>query len=167
MQQVTLHFGEFQNMQQKRRYIRFIFKRGNADVDFEEKWNTLSREILLRKNKIVEGKIINYYIFSKEQILPNKLLTNKLFLLPYTSPIIDMCLADPWISIAATNYVLFIHAYQPMDYFQHESKVLPLKLCVHPKNSSLLLILHREGISCFKLFDKIVALQSVCFTSFL
>jgi hypothetical protein len=34
MQQVTLHFGEFQSMQQKRRYIRFTFKREIAYADF-------------------------------------------------------------------------------------------------------------------------------------
>ncbi len=64
---------------------------------------------------------------------------------------IDLCLADPWVAIAATNYVLFIHAYQPMDYFEYISKVVPLKLCMHKKNSTLLLILHKEGISCYKL----------------
>lgn len=53
MQQVTLHFGEYQIMQQKRRYIRFVFKRDVSDSEFEEKWSTLSREILLRKDKIV------------------------------------------------------------------------------------------------------------------
>lgn len=34
MQQVTLHFGEYQSMQQKRRYIKFIFKRKLVDAEF-------------------------------------------------------------------------------------------------------------------------------------
>jgi hypothetical protein len=67
----------------------------------------------------LEGNILNYYLMSRQQLLPNEEQTGKLFLLPNNESITDMLIANQWIIVAAESYIMFVHSERPMEYFHH------------------------------------------------
>lgn len=71
MGKVKDFFGEYRSLIQRRRYLCFTFTRSKFDAAFKRKWESTQQEIMLRKNRIIEGKVLNYYLMSKRQILEN------------------------------------------------------------------------------------------------
>ena len=67
MKRMRLNFGDYDAFDQKRKYMKFTFKKDKHDLLFKSKYESINREIFIpnyNKNK-VENKIINYYIISK------------------------------------------------------------------------------------------------------
>lgn len=96
--------------------MEFKFKKEKNDLFFKNRYDSINKEIFIPNynKKQIENKIINYYIISKQPFLPLQQEICKLFVLPYQSQIIDFLQEDPWIIVAASKYVIFLHNYYPM-----------------------------------------------------
>lgn len=142
MRQVFATFGEFIAIVQKRRHLKLTFRRGVGEHGFWEQWREVTREILIRRESLLEGRVLSYYVWSRNCLLSNQQLTNTLFQLPNNSPVIDLVLTEPWVVVASTAYVLFIHSYKPMECFHYHDKVSPVKLVAF-KEEKLVVVLSR------------------------
>ena len=72
MKQVEEEFGRFEAIVQKRRHLKFAFKRRKAEHTFWDKWKSTTREIMIRRDcLLVEGKVVNYYLWSRNCLLSN------------------------------------------------------------------------------------------------
>ena len=100
MKEIGRFFGDYKQIVQRRKYLKFTFMRSAGDETFWEKWNRTGGDILFRRQGIVEQKIVNYYVLSKQCLLSKDEQVTKQFQLPANSPIVEMCLIDPWVVIA-------------------------------------------------------------------
>lgn len=124
---MTAIYGEFQGIIQNRRHLVFTFIQGFCHPVFPGRFNSLKRDLMLRKYCVSEKENkLSFYIVSKE--LLEKERSHKLFVLPSMDKIVDMAIVDPWVVIASQEYVVFLHSYSPMETFKLEKTASPTKI---------------------------------------
>ena len=63
---------------------------------------------------------------------------------------------------------MFIHNYQPMDYFKHEQSLVPSKVVKHHENKNIIIIVDKRGsLFYYSLQDKSVTLYAIYYVPFL
>lgn len=71
MHKVDKHFGPIHAFVPRRRYLCFTFAKNKYDCLFKNKYEAIGKELIFRQNIKLEGGILNYYLVSRQQLLPN------------------------------------------------------------------------------------------------